>query len=116
MKPLIRNHVLYLRQLILVVIVVTTQSCYHYRVTTSNFDPSTGYEKKTVCSLFWGLAQKDVLAVNCDELKLKSLDEVRVSTNLGYALITVATLGIVCPMTIEWKCPKPCPRPDGDIP
>jgi len=97
-----------------IILLMVFESCYHTRVTTSNFDPSTGYQKKTVCSLFWGLAQRDVLATNCDSLKLKSLDEVRVTTNLGYALITVATLGIVCPMTIEWKCPKPCPI-EGEI-
>jgi len=115
MKKLARNFTLYLRLITLVIILFTTQSCYHYRVTTKDFDPSTGYEKKTVCSLFWGLAQKDVRATNCEKLKLNSLDEVRVSTNLGYSIITVATLGIVCPMTIEWKCPKPCPR-EGEIP
>jgi hypothetical protein len=95
------------------------QSCYHYRISTVNKDPSTTYRKKTVNSFFWGLVQKrqngiDVVAADCDSLKLNSLDEVRVSTNLGYALITVATLGIWSPMTVEWKCPKPCPR-EGEI-
>ncbi|NTS43824.1 hypothetical protein HRG84_23280 [Flavisolibacter sp. BT320] len=95
------------------------QGCYHYRVSTTNNDPSTTYQKKTVSSFFWGLVQKrqngiDVVAANCDSLRLNSIDEVRVSTNFGYALITVATLGIWCPMTVAWKCPKPCQR-EGEI-
>ena len=101
--------------ILLAAVIIFCQSCYHYRVSTSNFDPGTGYQKKTVCSLFWGLAQKDVKTLNCDSLKINSLDEVRVTTNLGYAVITVVTLGIFCPMTIEWKCSKPCPR-EGEIP
>jgi hypothetical protein len=95
------------------------QSCYHYRISTTNNDPSTTYQQKTVHSFFWGLMQKrqngiDVVAANCDSLKLNSIDEVRVTNNLGYSLITVATLGIWSPMTVQWKCPKPCRR-EGEI-
>lgn len=114
MKPLRKNYLRSCSILLSALFMFSLQSCYHYHVATSNFDPSTNYEKKTVCSLFWGLGQRNVVAQNCDSLKLKSIDEVKVSTNLGYALITVVTLGIVCPMTIEWKCPKPCPR-EGEI-
>jgi hypothetical protein len=90
------------------------QGCYHYRISTSKFDPSTNYQRRHTDSFFWGLVQKDLKATNCDSLNLKSLDEVRVTTNFGYSLITVATLGIWCPMTIEWKCPKPCPQ-EGEL-
>lgn len=99
-----------LRIAVLAITFIVAQGCYHYRVTTANFDPSTSYEKKTVHSLFWGLAQTNVIAANCDALKISSLDEVRVSTNLGYALITIATLGIWCPLEVEWKCAKPAAR------
>ncbi len=90
------------------------QGCYHYRIATSRFDPSTGYQKKTAHSFFWGLVQKNVVATNCDALNLKSLDEVRITNNFGYSLITVATLGIWSPVQVEWKCPKPCPR-EGEL-
>ena len=96
------------------------QGCYHYRVSSANFDPSTSYTKKTVHSYLWGSVQKrtngiDVVAANCDSLKINKLDEVRVTTNFGYAVITVVTLGIWCPVQIEWKCAKPCARV-GTIP
>ncbi|WP_461131323.1 Bor/Iss family lipoprotein [Spirosoma aerophilum] len=105
---------LWVHQFTLVALLFLTQSCYHYRITTSRFDPSTGYQKKTAHSFFWGLVQKNVIATNCDSLNLKSLDEVRMTTNFGYSLITVATLGIWSPVRVEWKCPKPCPR-EGEL-
>jgi hypothetical protein len=87
-------------------------SCYHVRITTSNFDPANTYKKERVDVLFWGIAQakKGVIAKNCDSLGVNTLDEVRVTTYYPYALITVLTLGIWCPIRMEWKCPKPCPR------
>lgn len=95
------------------------QGCYHYRISTAKNDPSTTYVKKTAHSFFWGLVQKrengiDVVAANCDSLQVNSLDEVRVTTNFGYSLITVATLGIWSPITVQWKCAKPATR-EGEI-
>ncbi|WP_240625528.1 Bor family protein [Spirosoma pollinicola] len=103
-----------IQQISLVSLLFFTQSCYHYRITTSKFDPSTGYQKKTAHAFFWGLVQKNVIATNCDSLNLKSLDEVRITSNFGYSVITVATLGIWSPVQIEWKCPKPCPH-EGEL-
>ena len=98
----------------LLAFLVFLQSCYNYHISTSNADPATHYKSKTVSSFFWGLAQQNIVAANCDSLKINSLDEVHIKNNFGYALITVATLGIWCPMKVEWKCAKPCPR-EGDI-
>lgn len=97
------------------------QSCYHYRISSAQFDPSTQYTaSKRVDSFFWGLLQKrengiDVVTKDCDALKIYKVDEVRVSTNFGYSLITVATLGIWSPIKVQWKCAKPCTR-EGEIP
>ncbi|MBI3218414.1 MAG: hypothetical protein HYZ44_02785 [Bacteroidetes bacterium] len=106
--------------LVLLLTMTLTQGCYHYRVASAKFDPSTNYQKKRVDSFFWGAAQKrtnaiDVVTANCDSLNINKIDEVRVTTNYGYALITVVTLGIWCPIQIEWKCAKPCER-EGSIP
>lgn len=95
------------------ILALALQSCYHYRVSSANFDPGTEYQRKTVHSYLWGAVQSrdngiDVVTANCDAVKINKLDEVRVTTNLGYALITVVSLGIWCPMQIEWKCAKPC--------
>ncbi len=109
-----RTKISFPNRILIIAFFLIFQSCYHYHVTTSNFDPSTHYQKKNVSSFFWGLVQQNVIASNCDSLKINSLDEVHVKTNFGYALITVVTLGIWSPMTIEWKCAKPCAR-EGEI-
>ena len=41
----------------LIIILMVNQSCYHYRVSSANFDPSTNYNKKTVHSYLWGKVQ-----------------------------------------------------------
>jgi len=101
----------YLKQTFVVAMcAIMMQGCYHVRLHTAANEPGTNYESKTVHTMFWGLLQEDVVASNCDALKVNGVDEVRVTTNYGYALITVFTLGIWCPSQIEWK---PCPR-EGD--
>lgn len=101
-----------LNVLIIVIALTISQGCYNYRVSAFHADPGTEFKEKTVHSLFWGLVQKDTVlfASNCDSLDIKGLAEVNVTTNFGYAVITVATLGIWCPMKVKWKCGKPCPR------
>ena len=66
-------------------------------------------------SLFWGLVNKPqvVHPKNCDDIGVNGMAEVVVKTNLGYALITIATLGIYCPVNIYWKCSKPCMQTDS---
>ncbi|GHN01059.1 hypothetical protein WSM22_25480 [Cytophagales bacterium WSM2-2] len=99
----------------LALILTINQGCYHYRISSANFDPSTSYEKKTIHSFFWGLAAKrnngiDLVTDNCDKMNINQLDEIRVTTNLGYSLINIATLGIWNPIQIQWKCAKPRER------
>jgi hypothetical protein len=65
--------------------------------------PATTLEKRTVWVSFWGLNQTNVNASNCLG---PGLAEVKVHTNLGFALITVATLGFFQPMTVEWRCAR----------
>ena len=95
-------------------VMVASQGCYHYRISPTKFDPATEYKSATVHGLFWGAAQspKILYADNC--VGSNRLDEVRMTTNLGYSLLTVATLGIWCPMKVEWKCAKPCQR-EGEL-
>jgi hypothetical protein len=90
--------------------------CYTYRLAT-HAQSSTDElitTKKTAHSLFWGLLNKPqaVMTPNCDQLGVNGVAEVTVKTNFGYALLTIATLGIYCPVTISWKCAKPC-NPTG---
>ena len=94
--------------------VITTCGCYHVRVIVPQPDPGTEYKKKTVQNLAWGMLpkKKDIPATNC--LGSTRLDEVRASSNLGYNLLTVGTLGFWSPAQIEWRCTKPF-EPSDDV-
>ena len=91
--------------------------CYSYRLATkaqySTDDLATS--KVNTASLFWGLVNKPqvIQTPNCDAMDVLGVAEVQVRTNFGFVLLTVATLGISCPMTISWKCSKPCIQSDS---
>lgn len=90
------------------------QSCYHYRISAPNNLPSTETESEVVHGFFWGLAVKPKNGLkpkNCEPHDM-ALYEVRVTSNVGYSLVTVLTLGIWSPMKVEWQCAKPCPAED----
>lgn len=84
-------------------LLVILHGCYAYRVEVPHPDPVTEQESKMAHSLFWGLVQvpQSVVAKDCVS---NALDEVHVTTNLGYAFATVLTLGIWAPIDVEWRC------------
>jgi len=114
MKKFLRQR-FFIVSISLLFLTTSTESCYHYRVITVDGDggASTEYQKKILWSYCWGLVNKpkDFVVPNCDST---ALNEVRYTTNFGYALITVASLGILSPTKVEWKCHKPCQR-IGDL-
>ena len=94
---------------LLLAILFSLSSCYHYRVTAPDPLPASPMESMTmtVHSLFWGLlpgAQPHLFAKNCTISN--ALDEVTMTTNYGYAFVTIVTLGFWAPMDIEWRCAK----------
>ena len=101
------------RLVLILAVMFIAQSCYHYRVISTIGDPTTEYQHKVMWSYCWGLVNKPQFYVvpNCDK---SAIDEVRVTTTFGNTLLTIVTLGIVCPVSLEWKCSKPCQRV-GDI-
>jgi hypothetical protein len=87
-------------------------SCYSYRIST-NAQAGTEATTTTANAYFWGLIQSPkngITTPNCDSLNVNGMAEVQVKTNLGYALITVVTLGIWSPIKVSWKCGKPCQK------
>jgi hypothetical protein len=98
--------------LVIILLLPPVTGCYHYRVIAPEPDPATDYESRLAHSLFWGLLQsKDITADDCLS---NALDEVRITTNLGYSFISLATIGIWMPMNIQWKCAKE-PSLEGEI-
>ncbi|KAA2239339.1 hypothetical protein F0L74_24350 [Chitinophaga agrisoli] len=103
------KHLLFL--LLFAVYCIAGNGCYSYRIAT-NAQEGAEKAKVTAHNWFWGLAQspKQLTTPDCDTLGSLGMSEVRVKTNLGYALLTVVTLGIYCPVQLEYKCSKPCPK------
>ena len=87
-------------------------SCYSYRVATQAQAGTETLKTITAHSLFWGLVKspKEIHTPVCDSLGSTGMAEVNVKTNLGFSLITVATLGIWSPIKLECKCSKPCKK------
>ncbi len=97
----------------LTVALLLQAGCWYHRVEVSSpVAKATEYKGAVAWSLFWGALQNDPVPDNCNG---QALAEVRVSSNFGFALLTVVTLGLVAPEQVEWKCAKAQPRP-GDIP
>ncbi len=92
--------------IVLCVCCLLLTSCYHVRtVADVEAQRNANPRSTTVWVMAWGLVQPRVVASECPS---HALQDVRTSTNLGYALITVVTLGFVCPLTVEYTCAKPC--------
>ena len=103
------------RQMLLLLALVATgplqTGCYDYRVVSARPDPATDYTHRTRHAFFWGLLQQDAVATDCVS---NALDEVRVSTNAGYLVVSVLTLGVWVPLDVQWKCAKR-PTQEGEI-
>lgn len=85
-------------------------SCYTYQLATKAQASTDIYHKPIYAySLFWGLLNKPqiIRTPACDKLEAGGVAEVSIRTNFGFALLTVATLGIYCPVQVTYKCGKP---------
>ncbi len=94
----------------LLTVSLSLTGCYGYRVDVLQTDPITEPESKTAHSLFWGLIQNPqyILANNCHS---NALNDVYITTNYGYAFVTVLSLGIWAPIDVEWRCAE---KSEGD--
>lgn len=79
--------------------------CYHQYLAVAHPDPEPAAHQKNVTSYLWGLVHtKDSVAV-CE--RTNAMDQVEVKANVGQALLSVLTLGIVVPRTAVWHCARP---------
>ncbi len=78
--------------------------CYHARVSFPDTAPP-GMEPRseTLWSFAWGLSQQNLEPRDCPSA---SLSEVTVTTNFGFVILTVVTLGIVSAVHVEYRCAK----------
>jgi hypothetical protein len=86
---------------------VLLTGCYHYRVTAPEVaDLSDHPVSETKWAIAWGLVQEDASDTSCVCMN-NGIKEITASTNLGYTLLSVVTLGVVVPMDVEYVCGKP---------
>src|ERR1041384_3093868 len=93
---------------------LSLSSCYTYKLATKAQPGGDELQTTTIhaSSLFWGLVNKPQVLQTppCDALDAYGVAEVKMITSFGNALITVATLGIYCPLKVVYKCSKTCPQ------
>lgn len=92
--------------LLLVASLVLANGCATYRASPTGVGGAavTTEGKETVWNFAWGLVSTPAGYVdNCQD---GPLAEVTVTSNLAFAILTVATLGLVSPAVVEWKCGK----------
>ncbi len=99
-----------------ILLVFHASACYHYRAIPQQQASDTAVggarglgtelEGEIVWALAWGLVQEAPRIDNCEG---QDLAEVEVTSNLGFALLTIMTLGFVAPVKVEWRCGKPAP-------
>ncbi len=83
----------------LLFLLLSSTSCYHYRVVSTGNPDDLVAHKKTQVDYLWGIVQAQDITADCD-----GIYEVQVTTNVGYILLSVVTLGTVVPQKVEWKC------------
>jgi len=96
---------------------ISFQGCYTYHVyqiggtagREQGNQPATEWQHKTLHAFAWGAVRQDIPVDNCQlgNGQRIGMEEVKVNTNFGYLLISVATLGIWVPMKVSWRCAKP---------
>lgn len=101
-----------------------TGGCYRYHLLAPEPDPVVTACQRTVHTLAWGLITRDTRTTHCEGAvpdsvasacrQSNAIDQVRVSSNFGFALITVVTLGFWAPVELKWHCAKPVEGP-GEI-
>ena len=108
----------YIRKIIIITIMITgisLNSCTITRIVTK-YDSDTfannPLHQKTTWSFLWGLVQPKDINPQCDS-RSNHLNEVTIKNNFGFALLSVASLGIVMPQRIEWVCAPYSPATDS---
>lgn len=96
------------RVLAVVVAGAMVTGCATHRLVVQHPNPYGEPHSVDSTAFGWGAVQRRTVA-ECDN---SLLDEVRVKQNLGQSLVTVLTLGLVMPTTIEYLCAK-TPVADG---
>ncbi len=99
------------RQMLFYFLIVSLSSCYSFKVATIAQEGTDPVSIKTR-SFFWGFLPDPptISTPLCDSLGSLGMSEVKLKRTFGNSFVTLITLGIYCPATLEYRCSKPCPK------
>ncbi len=80
--------------------------CYHYRVASPAVANLNEPVSVTQWSILWGIIQSKDEDTTCRCMN-NGMSEVTASTNFGYLILGVVSLGIVVPTELTYVCGKP---------
>lgn len=95
---------------LLIVLGLPLSACSSYRLSAPGH-PGVTDHRDVAWSFAWGLVPGNP-EIDCQG---QTLAEVTVESNLAFDLLSVVTLGLAAPKTIEWKCAGATPS-TGTIP
>jgi Bor protein len=98
-----------MRPLIIASCLLLLAGCAEHRLVVQRPNPGGPPQTVNSAAIGFGAVQKR----NVAECESNIIDEVRVKQNVGQALLSVLTLGIYMPTTIEYVCGN-IPSPVGD--
>ena len=87
-----------------IALLLGTQACFAYRIPAA-YRPVAVDGGKVVWAFAWGLVVEHPQLGRCSD---RPLTYVTARSNVGFTLLTVATLGLVAPIKLEWGC-SPAP-------
>jgi hypothetical protein len=92
-----------------VAMLILSGACAHFRVAPDSLSSATPEEQRRVKAIAWGAMEPLVAPTNCNGNGMAS---VMMTMSAGDTFVTVITLGLVRPATIEWTCAKAQSRGD----
>ena len=78
--------------------------CANTRLVSLHSSDNIQHHTATRVNYLWGLVQPKDIPAQCES---QSICQVVTQTNLGYILLSAATLGIVVPQKVIWDCCPP---------
>jgi hypothetical protein len=98
----------YLPKVLFLLVIIASQGCMSTRLVGDYSSDNILTHKKTTFTLLWGLLQPKDLPSGCES---KTICKVTTQTNLGFILLSAASLGLVVPQKITWDC---CPSKEPE--
>lgn len=95
-----------------ILFIVLLSGCATYKFKNKQYEYQGEPNRKVVWSYFWSIPKVPTVEIDSDYCQCWPVGEVVVRRDAFQSILTFATLGMVSPATIEWKCVVPRPKAD----